>query len=59
MGVDLAWKVFYYSCISTLFTSGSILTWRVAKRFFAKFFGFLFDNTTWCYLVFEFLFPTL
>ena len=42
---------------SNLFTNGLISTWRVAKRFFAEFFGFLFDNTSWYYLVFVFLFP--
>ena len=36
---------------SNLFTNGLISTWRVAKRFFTKFFSFLFDNTTWSYLV--------
>ena len=30
----------------------------MAERFFAKFFGFLFDNTLACYLVFAFFFPT-
>ena len=45
-GVDLAWRVFCYSYTPTLFTSRSISTWRVAERFFAKFFGFLFDNTS-------------
>ena len=40
-----------------LFTSGSISTWRVVERFFAEFFGFLFDNMSWCYLVFASLFP--
>ena len=33
--------------------------WRTTKRFFAKFFGFLFDNTSACYLVYAFFFPTL
>ena len=42
---------------SNLFISGSISTWRVAERFFAKFFSFLFDNTSWCYFVFVSLFP--
>ena len=42
---------------SNLFTNGSILTWKVAERFFAEFFGFLFYNTSWCYLVFASLFP--
>ena len=54
-----AWRVFCYSCTSTLLSSRSILTWRVAERFYSKFFGFLFDNTSWCYLVFTSLFPTL
>ena len=44
---------------SNLFTSGSISTWRVVDRFFAEFFGFLFDNMSWCYLVFSSLFPSL
>ena len=38
---------------SNLFTSGSISTWRVVERFFVEFFGFFFDNTSWCYLVFH------
>ena len=33
--------------------------WRGAERFFAEFFGFLFDNTSVCYLVFAFFFPTI
>ena len=40
-----------------LFTSKSISTRRVAKRFFAEFFSFLFDNISWCYIVFTSLFP--
>ena len=32
--------------------------WRAAVRFFAEFFGFLFDNTLGYYLVFAFFFPT-
>ena len=28
--------------------------WRAAERFFAEFFGFLFDNTCRCYLWFSF-----
>ena len=58
-GIDLAWRIFCYSCTPTLFSSRSISTWRVVERFFAVFFGFLFDNTSWCYLVFASLFPTL
>ena len=57
--VDQAWRVFCYSCTPTLFSSESISTWRVAERFFAKFFDFFFDNTSRCYLVFASLFPTL
>ena len=58
-GVDLVWRVFCYSCTPTLFSSGSISTWRVTERFFTKFFGFLFNNTSWCYLAFASFFPTL
>ena len=53
----LGLEVFCYSYTSTLFTSELISIWRVAERFFAEFFGFLFDNTSWCYLVVAFLFP--
>ena len=31
-------------------SSGSITAWMAAERFFAEFFGFLFDNTSACYL---------
>ena len=58
-GVDYAWRVFCNLCTPTLFSNGSISIWRVAERFFAEFFDFLFDNTFWCYLVFASLFPTL
>jgi len=34
-------------------------TWRTVEKFFTKFFGFLFDNTSRCYLMFAFFFPTL
>ena len=44
---------------SNLFSSGSITAWRVAERFFAEFFDFLFDNTSACYLVFAFSLPLL
>ena len=54
----LLW-VFCYSCTPTLFSSGSISTWRVMKRFFVKFFDFLFDNMSQYCLVFASLFPTL
>ena len=33
--------------------------WRAVERFFAEFFGFLFNNTSACYLVSVFFFPTL
>ena len=33
--------------------------WRGAESFFAEFFSFLFDNTSVCYLVFAFFFPTI
>ena len=57
--VNQAWKVFCYLCTPTLFSSGSISTWRVAKRFFVEFYGFLLDNKSWCYLVFASCFHTL
>ena len=47
-----AWRVFCYLCTPTLFSSGSISTWTAAVRFFAKFFGFHFDNMSWCSFVF-------
>ena len=33
--------------------------WRAAERFFAEYFGFLFDNMCRCYLVFVSLYPLL
>ena len=33
------------------------IAWRAAERFYAKYFDFLFDNTSPCYLVFASLFP--
>ena len=45
--------------VSQLLSSRSITAWRVAERFFAVFFGFFFDNTSTCYLVFAFFFLTL
>ena len=42
-----------------LFSSGSIAVWRAVERFYAKYFGFLFDNISACYLVFAFFFHTL
>ena len=32
-------------------------SWRVTERFFAEFFSFLFNNTSWCYPMFSSLFP--
>ena len=54
-----AWRVFCYLCTLTLFFSRLITTWRAVERFFAEFFGFLFNYTSQCYLVFSSLFPTL
>ena len=48
--VDQAWRVFGYSCIPTSFSSGLLTAWRAAERFFVEYFGFLFDNTSLCYL---------
>ena len=45
------------SCIPTTFSSGLLTAWRAAERFYAKGFGFLFDNTTSIVLVFASLFP--
>ena len=53
------WKVFCYSHTPTLFSSGLISIQRVVKKFFTEFFGFFFNNTSRCYLVFASLFPTL
>ena len=39
-----------YSCILTLFSSGLLVAWRALERFFAEYFGFLFDNTSPCYV---------
>ena len=43
--VDQAWKVYYYSCIPTLFFSGSFHRLEGGGEVFAEFFSFLFDNT--------------
>ena len=58
-GIDYAWRVFCYSCTPTHSLVDRFTVWNAAKRFFAKFFGFLFNNTLVCYLVFAFFFPTL
>ena len=34
------------------------IAWRVAERFFAEFFDFLYDNTLRCYLVFASFFTS-
>ena len=57
--VDLAWRVFCYSCIPTSFSSGLLTAWRVAERFFAEYFGFLFDNISLCYLCVCIILPFL
>ena len=46
--VDQASRVFCCSCIPTAFFSGLFTAWRVAVRFYAEGFGFLFDNTSLC-----------
>ena len=48
----LGLKGFLLFVYSNLFISESISIWRVVERFFTEFFGFLFDNTFWCYFVF-------
>ena len=58
-GVDYVWGVFCYSCTPTYSLMDRFITWRAAERFFTEFFGFLFDNTSWCNLVFTSFFPTL
>ena len=35
------------------------IAWRAVERFYAEYFGFLFNNTSACYLVFAVFFPTL
>ena len=44
--VDQAWRVFCYSCPPTYSLVDQFIAWRAAERFFAEFFGFLFDNTS-------------
>ena len=50
---------FCYSCTPTYSLMDRFTALRVVVRFFVEFFGFLFDNTSACYLVFAFFFPTL
>ena len=50
--VDQAWRVYCCPCIPTTFSSGLFTAWRVAERFYAEGFGFLFDNTSCVVLVF-------
>ena len=42
-----------------LLSNDRFTAWRVVERFFAEVFDFLFNNTSRCYLVFAFFFPTL
>ena len=58
-GVDQAWRVFCYLCTPTYSLVDRFTAWRAAKRFYIEFFSFLFDDTSACYLVFAFFFPTL
>ena len=44
--VDQAWRVYCCSCIPTTFSSGLLIAWKAAERFYAEGFGFLFDNTS-------------
>ena len=44
--------VYCCSCIPTIFSSGLLTALRAAERFYAKGFGFLFDNTSCVVLVF-------
>ena len=53
-----AWRVFCYSCIPTYFLVDQFTAWRAPERFYAEYFGFLFDNTSACYLMFAFFFFT-
>ena len=55
--VDQAWRVYCYSCIPTIFSSGLLTAWRATERFYAEGFGFLCDNTSCVVLVFASLFP--
>ena len=57
--VDQAWRVSCLPMYHNQLSSESITAWRVAEKFFVEFFGFLFDNTSACYLVFAFFFPTI
>ena len=55
--VNQAWRVSCQFMYPNLLSSGSITTWRVAERFYAKDFGFLFDNTSLCCLCVCILLP--
>ena len=57
--VDQAWRAFFYSCIPTSFSSELLTAWRAVESFFAKYFGFLFNNTSLCYLCVCILLPLL
>ena len=51
--------IFCYSYTPTHSLVEQFTVWRAAKRFFAEFFDFFFNNTSTCYLVFALFFPTL
>ena len=46
-------------CITTDCLVERFIAWKAAERFYVEYFGFLFDNTSACYIVFAFFFPTL
>ena len=55
--VDWAWRSFAIRVLQFYSLMGRFTVWRVAERFFAEFFGFLFNNISRCYFVFASLFP--
>ena len=57
--VDWGWRDFCYSCTPTYSLVDQFIAWGTAKRFLIEFFGFLFDNTSRCYIVFVSFFSTL
>ena len=59
MGGRLGLEGFLLFVYSNLFSSGLIYHLEGGREVFAKFFDFLFNNTSECYLVFAFFFPTL
>ena len=48
--VDWGWRDFCYSCTPTYSLVDQFTAWGTAKRFLIEFFGFLFDNTSRCYI---------